>query len=76
MHRYIADKKVKAVAAWLTPVDYAPIQRDILKQRITGTGQWFLEAPQFTSWVDGSAKSPTLWCPGDRESNIILTCLC
>ncbi len=60
MHRYIADKKVKAVAAWLTPVDYAPIQRDILKQRITGTGQWFLEAPQFTSWVDGSAKSPTL----------------
>ncbi|KAK0216574.1 hypothetical protein EDD85DRAFT_436563 [Armillaria nabsnona] len=62
------DNKVQEVAAWLNPVDYTPIQRDILKQRITGTGQWFLEAPQFTSWVDGSAKSPTLWCPGDPGS--------
>ncbi|KAK0216579.1 hypothetical protein EDD85DRAFT_436865 [Armillaria nabsnona] len=62
------DNKVKEVAAWLNPVDYTPIQHDILRQRIMGTGQWFLEAPQFTSWVDGSAKSSTLWCPGDPGS--------
>ncbi|KAK0199275.1 hypothetical protein DFS33DRAFT_1267286, partial [Desarmillaria ectypa] len=26
---------------------------------------WFLKSSQFTSWVDGSAKSSTLRCPGN-----------
>ncbi|KAK0438165.1 uncharacterized protein EV420DRAFT_1769798 [Desarmillaria tabescens] len=58
-------KKSKEVTDWLTPLDYSPVHQDKLKQRVAGTGQWFLEAPQFTSWVDGSSKSSTLWCPGD-----------
>ncbi|KAK0439049.1 uncharacterized protein EV420DRAFT_1584987 [Desarmillaria tabescens] len=58
------DKKAE-VAAWLSPLDYSSIQRGKLKQHVAGTGQWFLEALQFTSWLDGTAKSSTLWCPGD-----------
>ncbi|KAK0445036.1 uncharacterized protein EV420DRAFT_1277206 [Desarmillaria tabescens] len=61
MHRY---EKAKEVVDWLTPVDHSAIQRDKLEQRVGDTGRWFLESSMFQSWVDGSGKSLTLWCPG------------
>jgi Cdc6-like AAA superfamily ATPase len=47
---------------WLTPVDYATQQSDLIGTRQEGTGQWLLNSDQFRHWVDQSNQ--TLFCPG------------
>ncbi len=56
------------ILAWLTDLNFKAIQAEKLSQRVGDTGRWFLEAIQFRQWVDGSAPSLCLWCPGNRES--------
>ncbi|KAJ6779447.1 hypothetical protein PWT90_05426 [Aphanocladium album] len=51
-----------AILDWLTPLDYAPLQSDLMNQKQVGTGQWLLDAPEFQTWL--SAKNGTLFCPG------------
>jgi hypothetical protein len=43
-------------------VDFAAEQHDIIMKRHEGTGQWFLDAPEFQNWMHGGDK--TLFCPG------------
>jgi len=50
------------IMQWLSPTDFPTQQHDIITRRQEGTGQWFLETPEFKRWLDGSDK--TLFCPG------------
>jgi Cdc6-like AAA superfamily ATPase len=52
----------QVVINWLTPVDYAPQQRDYIGRRQDGTGQWLLDSNEFQSWLNQDGK--TLFCPG------------
>lgn len=47
---------------WISPTDYPAKQSDIIKRRQGGTGQWFLDAPEVASWLEGANAS--LFCPG------------
>lgn len=47
---------------WITTIDFAPQQRDFIKQRQEGTGQWFLKSKEYKSWL--AAPGQTLFCPG------------
>ena len=50
------------IMEWLSPTDFPAQQHDIITRRQEGTGQWFVDAPEFKSWLLGSEK--TLFCPG------------
>ncbi|KAI2839829.1 hypothetical protein CBS147321_10870 [Aspergillus niger] len=47
---------------WLSLPDYAIQQSDLVGRRQPGTGVWFLETPEFRTWVQSSQQ--TLFCPG------------
>jgi hypothetical protein len=47
---------------WLSPTDFPAQQQDIITRRQEGTGQWFLDTPEFKRWLQGSDK--ILFCPG------------
>ncbi len=51
-----------AIMEWLSPTDFPAQQHDIISRRQEGTGQWFLNSPEFKRWIQGSDK--TLFCPG------------
>ena len=50
------------IMEWLSSTDFSTQQHDIISRRQEGTGQWFLDTPEFKKWVQGSEK--TLFCPG------------
>ncbi|KAN0071119.1 hypothetical protein V8E54_010550 [Elaphomyces granulatus] len=52
----------KRLLDWLSPIDYAKLQSDILCKRQEGTGKWFLKTTAFIEWVE--EKQNTLFCPG------------
>jgi hypothetical protein len=52
----------QAILDWLTPIDYATQQSDIISRWQEGTGQWLLGSGQFRTWVDQGNQ--TLFCPG------------
>ena len=55
-------QKHHSIIEWLSPTDFPTQQHDIITRRHEGTGQWFLESPEFKRWLQGSDK--TLFCPG------------
>ncbi|KAF1953955.1 hypothetical protein CC80DRAFT_476890 [Byssothecium circinans] len=57
-----ADAKHGKMVEWISPTDYPAQQSDIIGRRQEGTGQWFLDAPEFTRWLD--EPKGTLFCPG------------
>ncbi|KAK1241851.1 hypothetical protein MKX07_007674 [Trichoderma sp. CBMAI-0711] len=52
----------KAILDWLTPIDYASVQRDHIARRQPGTGRWFLDSTEYQAWLKGDRQ--TLFCPG------------
>jgi hypothetical protein len=60
-HDYESTRQRK-ILEWLSPTDYPAQQSDIVQSRQRGTGQWFLDTPEFIRWL-GEAKA-TLYCPG------------
>ncbi|KAF3094473.1 hypothetical protein TWF102_007588 [Orbilia oligospora] len=52
----------REIFRWLSPIDPFARQSDFLRRRQKGTGEWFLEAPQFKEWLEGKEK--VLFCPG------------
>ncbi|KAF5857293.1 hypothetical protein ETB97_005977 [Aspergillus alliaceus] len=57
-HNQLRDVILK----WICTTDFPSQQSDVINQRETGTGQWFLDASAFNTWVHGSKQ--TLYCPG------------
>ena len=60
-YKWDKDEDVK-ILDWLTPVDYGPQQTDYIGRRQPGTGQWFLDSPEFQAWLE--TNNQTLFCPG------------
>ncbi|KAI0127543.1 hypothetical protein BJ170DRAFT_377180 [Xylariales sp. AK1849] len=56
------DKEALEVLYWLHPVDYSNKQSDYLRKRQSGTGEWFLDSPQYKTWL--SQRKQTLLCLG------------
>ncbi|KAN0072055.1 hypothetical protein V8E54_009784 [Elaphomyces granulatus] len=52
----------RKLLGWLSPIDYAELQSDTLRNREAGTGEWFLKSTPFIEWLEGKKK--TLFCPG------------
>ncbi|KAI7204219.1 hypothetical protein KC316_g1793 [Hortaea werneckii] len=57
-----ARKTVQEVMEWLCSEDYSKQQNDNYARRQEGTAAWFLDAPEYLAWVQGSTH--TLVCPG------------
>lgn len=47
---------------WISPTNFPAQQSDFIACKQKGTGQWFLDAPEFTKWLNG--PNETLFCPG------------
>lgn len=57
-----ASEEEKRILSWLTRTDYTSQQDDYIKLRQPDTGEWFLNAPEFISWLQGDEQM--LFCPG------------
>ncbi|KAL7817091.1 hypothetical protein V8C26DRAFT_75563 [Trichoderma gracile] len=55
-------KDHEIILNWLTPIDYAPQQRDYISVRQPNTGNWFLSSEEFQTWINSDKH--TLFCPG------------
>lgn len=58
----ITDEKVSEALQWLSPLQYQQTQNDTYRQRHAGSLNWFLQSPEFQSWI--SEDSKVLFCPG------------
>ena len=47
---------------WLSTADFPTQQVDFISRREPGTGQWFLDSPEFDVWLKGPKS--TLFCSG------------
>jgi Cdc6-like AAA superfamily ATPase len=56
--------QLDALKTWISPMDVMAQHSDILRRRHEGTGQWFLEDPKVTKWLNGSTSNKTLLCTG------------
>ena len=43
-----ANAKQREMLGWISPTEYPAQQSDIINRRQKGTGQWFLDAHEFT----------------------------
>jgi len=50
------------ITDWISSIDFAAQQSDIISRRQEGTGVWFTDSPEFLGWLQGSNQ--TLFCPG------------
>ncbi|OAF60440.1 hypothetical protein VC83_03381 [Pseudogymnoascus destructans] len=55
-------KKNQVFVKWISSANYVSQQSDFISRREPGTGQWFLDSPEFNKWTD--EPSQTLFCPG------------
>ena len=55
-------RKNQVLVEWISSAKYSSQQSDFIARRQPGTGQWFLDSPEFNSWLGGA--SHTLFCPG------------
>lgn len=55
-------QKNQVFVEWISSAKYSYQQSDIISKRQPGTGQWFLDSPEFNSWLGGPSR--TLFCPG------------
>jgi hypothetical protein len=47
---------------WLSPINSAAKQHDIIRRKEEGTGQWFLHSAEYNAWQQG--QDNILFCPG------------
>jgi hypothetical protein len=57
------DHERLTILDWLTPLDYAPQQNDLINRRQAGTGNWLLMSTELQTWLK-SYNIKTLFCPG------------
>ncbi|KAI1086934.1 ankyrin [Rostrohypoxylon terebratum] len=54
--------KMDRIVQHYAPVSFSEKHGNVLQQRQDGTGQWFLESPEFQDWMQSTGA--TLWCSG------------
>ena len=52
----------RTILDWLVPGSFAAQYTDFISRKQEGTGEWFLDSPQFKKWLEGNGSS--LFCPG------------
>ena len=57
----------KEILQWLSSDDFEETHERHFNKRFENTGQWLLDDPCFTSWIN-EAQSSVLWCYGARKS--------
>ena len=62
MRKDAERQAMSAMLDWFCATDYSKQQNDFYAKRQEGTGTWFLDAPEFQAWLQGT--NPTLVCPG------------
>ncbi|KAK8241480.1 hypothetical protein HDK77DRAFT_510348 [Phyllosticta capitalensis] len=65
------DNEMDDFCQWLSPLDFSGSYEQNRDKVTPGTGQWFIDSEQFTSWR--SKKTQNLWCygkPGTGKSSI------
>ncbi|KAF2803872.1 uncharacterized protein BDZ99DRAFT_164571 [Mytilinidion resinicola] len=62
LHRRQDDREHQEMLDWLTPIDFAPQQNEIIHRRQGETGLWLLQSNEFRSWIN--QQSQILFCPG------------
>ena len=55
------DEARRDILSWLSPLNFASSQNDVLERRQDGTGSWILEDQIYQKWL---ATKKTLWCTG------------
>lgn len=60
------DKHKSAVLDWLTQLDFSDQQRYYSRNHQRGTGQWFLNSPEYQAWLDQGDQ--VLVCSGLQGS--------
>lgn len=60
----VVREKYEKVLNWLYPEDTNSRHNDIRRQRLEGTGEWFLQRKEFSQWLGGSHR--LLWVHGIR----------
>lgn len=56
------NQRHRVITDWLSSTDFPAQQSDFTSRRQEGTGLWFINSPEFTSWLQGTKQ--TLFCPG------------
>ncbi len=64
--RHRLDEERLRIAVFISPSDYTGHGIDLLEKRLSGTGIWMLQHPDFVAWRDSGEASRTLWCYGHR----------
>ncbi|PMD49386.1 purine and uridine phosphorylase, partial [Hyaloscypha bicolor E] len=79
MSDFVRGREHDDILDWLSQTDYGPKHADVLRRWESGTGQWFLNSPEFLEWQKGDNK--TLLChgfPGAGKTTIaalVIECL-
>ncbi|KAH7311604.1 hypothetical protein B0I35DRAFT_452792 [Stachybotrys elegans] len=56
------QKRRDGILRWLTDIEYGHRQSYNFGKAVSGTGQWFLDSPEYQEWLASNGK--TLFCPG------------
>lgn len=62
VNKYQDDQRRQHILDWISPINSAAQQRDLLDRRQEGTGQWLLSTNEFQQWLND--KQQVLFCPG------------
>ena len=52
----------REILGWMSSLNFAATQKDILGMREAGTGQWLLDHDVYLKWITGATR--TVWCLG------------
>lgn len=58
------EQQRKEIIDWISPLNFAAKQKEVLNTRQEGTGKWLLEHPLFQEWMQGTHN--ILFLPGIR----------
>jgi ankyrin repeat domain-containing protein 50 len=59
----LAEDQRLRILQWLSPIDHRERHLTVQKQRLDGTGRWFLDSDEFKDWKT-SSKPSLLWLTG------------
>jgi hypothetical protein len=62
IQKHQRDQLRDKILNWISSDNFSTRQSDFIGRREEGTGLWFLNTPEFETWVQGSKQ--TLFCPG------------
>ncbi|KAF9028322.1 hypothetical protein BDZ89DRAFT_1066131 [Hymenopellis radicata] len=65
MDHHISNEDRLKIAHFISNSDYSGHRIDLLEKRLSGTGTWVIQHPDFVAWRDDQESPRTLWCYGN-----------